>query len=156
MKSPPVRAWILCLAAAGTFGCATAASPRTVPAVAEASVRPGINAPYVQPDALDKFTRVLEAETREVAQHRDEIVDAIGLRRGMVVADIGAGTGLFVTEIAKRVGKRGAVFAVDIVPVFLERITRTGLRRPRVHVRHLPPHRVPADLHAFALPHPAS
>jgi len=122
MKSPPVRAWILCLAAAGTFGCATAASPPTVPAVAETSVRPGINDPYVQPNALDKFTRVLEAETREVAQHRDEIVDAIGLRRGMVVADIGAGTGLFVTEIAKRVGKRGTVFAVDIVPVFLERI----------------------------------
>ncbi|MBW2162751.1 MAG: class I SAM-dependent methyltransferase [Deltaproteobacteria bacterium] len=122
LRLPPARAWILLLAAAGAFGCATAASPPTVPVVAESSVRPGINDPYVQPDALDKFTRVLEAETREVAQHRDAIVNAIGLRRGMVVADIGAGTGLFVTEIAKQVGKRGQVFAVDIVPVFLERI----------------------------------
>ena len=122
VRSVPTWAWILCLAAASAFGCAAAASPPTVPVVDESSVRPGINEPYVQPNALDKFTRVLEAETREVAQHRDEIVDAIGLRRGMVVADIGAGTGLFVTEIAKRVGKRGAVFAVDIVPVFLERI----------------------------------
>jgi ubiquinone/menaquinone biosynthesis C-methylase UbiE len=40
----------------------------------------------------------------------------------MVVADIGAGTGLFTTEIARRVGDQGAVLAVDIVPAFLDRI----------------------------------
>ena len=40
----------------------------------------------------------------------------------MVVADIGAGTGLFTTEIAKRVGDQGAVLAVDIVPAFLDGI----------------------------------
>jgi len=127
VRAPPARAWILCLAAASAFGCATAASPPTVPVVDESSVRPGINDPYVQPDALDKFTRILEAETREVAQHRDKIVAAMELRKGMIVADIGAGTGLFVTEIAKQVGKRGAVFAVDIVPVFLERIRERAM-----------------------------
>jgi ubiquinone/menaquinone biosynthesis C-methylase UbiE len=46
----------------------------------------------------------------------------MGLQEGMVVADIGAGTGLFTAEIAKRVGDKGAVFSVDIVPAFLDRI----------------------------------
>jgi len=99
-------------------------APQILPptAVDEASVRPGINAPYFAPDGFDRFAQVLEAESREVVAHRDEIVDAIGLREGMVVADIGAGTGLFTTEIAKRVGDQGAVLAVDIVPAFLDRI----------------------------------
>jgi ubiquinone/menaquinone biosynthesis C-methylase UbiE len=120
------RLWILCLAAAGTLGCGAAAHEPTVPepalVVDEPSVRPGINEPYLRPDALDRYTPILEAESREVAHHRDQIVDAIGLREGLVVADIGAGTGLFTTEIARRVGEQGAVFAVDIVPVFLDRI----------------------------------
>jgi predicted methyltransferase len=131
MKPPPAHTWILCLAAAIGLGCASGPSAPTVPVVDESSVRPGINEPYFQPDALDRHTGVLEAESREVVQHRDEILDALGLRRKMVVADIGAGTGLFTTEIAKRVGKRGAVFAVDIVPVFLdlirERVKADGL-----------------------------
>jgi len=92
------------------------------PVADEPSVRPGINTAYFQPDALTKYSKILEAESREVVEHRDEIVDAIGLQKGMVVADIGAGTGFFTTEIAKRVGNRGAVFSVDIVPSFLERI----------------------------------
>ena len=92
------------------------------PVADEPSVRPGINTAYFRPDALAKYSKILEAESREVVEHRDEIVDAIGLQKGMVVADIGAGTGFFTTEIAKRVGNRGAVFSVDIVPSFLERI----------------------------------
>jgi ubiquinone/menaquinone biosynthesis C-methylase UbiE len=38
------------------------------------------------------------------------------------VADIGAGSGLFTLLFAKRVGPRGEVIAVDIVPEFLEQI----------------------------------
>lgn len=89
---------------------------------AESSVRPGINAPYFETGALEKYTRILERETREVVAQLEPIVAALGLKEGMVVADIGAGTGLFTTEIAKRVGDTGAVYAVDIVPSFLEKI----------------------------------
>lgn len=92
------------------------------PVAAESSVKPGINAPYFESGALDKYTRILERETREVVEQRDSIIDALGLRKGMAVADVGAGTGLFTTEIAKRVGREGEVFAIDIVPDFLDRI----------------------------------
>jgi FkbM family methyltransferase len=40
----------------------------------------------------------------------------------MTVADIGAGTGLLTGLFAKRVGPEGKVYAVDIVPEFLEHI----------------------------------
>lgn len=43
-----------------------------------------------------------------------EIMDAIGLKEGMTVADIGAGTGRFTVWFADRVGSTGHVFANDI------------------------------------------
>jgi ubiquinone/menaquinone biosynthesis C-methylase UbiE len=144
MRSRPVSTWLLCLVAASSLGCAAraansaasddakdaagaAAGPGLITGVEpapieEPSVKPGINDPYFRADGLETYTRILEAESREIVQRRGEIVGAIGLEKGMVVADIGAGTGLLTTGIAKRVGPRGTVFAVDIVPAFLERI----------------------------------
>lgn len=98
------------------------AAESTEPNEDEPSAHPGINDPYFRPDGPARYSRILEAETREIVQRRSDIVDAIGLRKGMVVADIGAGTGLLTTDIAERVGARGRVYAVDIVPEFLERI----------------------------------
>jgi ubiquinone/menaquinone biosynthesis C-methylase UbiE len=123
--------WALACDPAGTHEAAAPSpssgaeeAPQVVaaPVDAESSVRQGINAPYFAPDGFDRFAQVLEAESREAVARRDEIVDAMGLEEGMVVADIGAGTGLFTTEIARRVGDHGAVFAVDIVPAFLDQI----------------------------------
>lgn len=145
MRLPPVSSWLLCVAAFASLGCAAgsanpaapddandlavvasdpAASARfePLPAIEEPSVKPGINDPYFRDDGLYRYTRILESKTREIVRRRSDIVDAIGLEDGMVVADIGAGTGLLTTEMAKRVGERGTVFAVDIVPAFLERI----------------------------------
>jgi ubiquinone/menaquinone biosynthesis C-methylase UbiE len=94
------------------------------PEPVEGSVHPGINDPYFRPNALDRYTRILEAESREIVQRREDIVDAIGLKMGDAVGDIGAGTGLLTFEMAEAVGKRGRVYAVDIVPEFLERIRK--------------------------------
>ncbi len=112
-----------------------AAEP-TEPVKDEPSAHPGINDHYFQPGGPARYRRILEAETREIVQRRNDIVDAIGLRAGMTVADIGAGTGLLTTEIAARVGARGRVYAVDIVPEFLALIRRRaaedGLRNVTV------------------------
>lgn len=47
-------------------------------------------------------------------QPPDEVMDAIGLGPGMVVAEIGAGRGRYVVHLAVRVGKSGKVYAEDI------------------------------------------
>lgn len=41
-----------------------------------------------------------------------------GLQPGMTIADIGAGTGLFLRAISDAVGKRGTVQAVELSPIF--------------------------------------
>jgi len=100
-----------------------ATAPR--PAISqEKSVRPGINKPFENPD-VKEFVGKFEVESREVFAKRREIVANCKLKPGMIVGDIGAGTGLFTRLFAKEVGPTGKVFAVDIAPKFIEHIEKT-------------------------------
>jgi predicted methyltransferase len=90
----------------------------------EKSVRPGINQPFENPD-VKNFVGIFEGESREIFTKRKEIVTACQLKPEMVVADIGAGTGLFTRLFAKEVGPKGKVYAVDIAPKFIEHIEKT-------------------------------
>ncbi len=58
----------------------------------------------------------LEREEREKEERTDLLVKALGLKPGMVVADIGAGTGYFSRRMAGLVGNAGKVYAVDVQP----------------------------------------
>jgi len=51
---------------------------------------------------------------RDRWQHPDRVLDALGIKAGMVVADIGCGKGYFVLEFADRVGPSGKLYAQDI------------------------------------------
>lgn len=62
---------------------------------------------------------VLEPETANEArlnglQPPDQVMDAVGVRSGMVVAEIGAGQGRYVVHLAVRVGEKGRIYAEDI------------------------------------------
>ena len=87
----------------------------------ETSVRPGINDAYRDPD-VDRWVDRLESEDRVIFQYRHAIVAALALQPGMDVADVGAGTGFLTRMIARAVGPEGRVYAVDVVPEFLEHI----------------------------------
>ena len=87
------------------------------------SVKPGINDPYLNPDLqVEEWVERFEREGREVYDNRSEIVNRIGLEPGMAVADVGAGTGLFLPLLAKGVGEEGTVYAIEIVPKFVEHV----------------------------------
>jgi FkbM family methyltransferase len=94
-------------------------------AAQEKSVRPGINKPFENPDVKD-FVGKFEVESREIFTQRKEIVAACKIKPDIVVADIGAGTGLFTRLFAKEVGHKGKVYAVDIAPKFVAHIERTS------------------------------
>ena len=94
----------------------------------EKSVRPGINDTFRDPDPK-QFTERFEIESREVFAKRTEILKAIGLKPTDVVADIGAGTGLFTRLFAAQLGPEGRVIAVDIAKKFLDHIEVTSRER---------------------------
>jgi predicted methyltransferase len=89
----------------------------------EKSVRPGINDPFKNPD-IKHFTEVFETESREIFAKRKEIVAACKIKPGMMVADVGAGTGLFTLLFSAEVGDQGKVYAVEIAPKFIEHIEK--------------------------------
>jgi ubiquinone/menaquinone biosynthesis C-methylase UbiE len=93
-------------------------------AAEQQSVRPGVNRYYQNPD-WQQWVNTFERPGREVYDKRHMIVDETGIRPGMSVADIGAGTGLFTRLFAQRVGPEGQVFAVDISQPFIENIMRS-------------------------------
>lgn len=51
----------------------------------------------------------------------------LGLIDGMKVVDLGAGSGFYTFESAKRVGSSGRVYAVDVFKDLLERIRSVGV-----------------------------
>ena len=87
----------------------------------EINVRPGIN-DKLKEGNFEKWVEKFEGESREIYVHRERIADALDLRPGMAVADIGAGTGFLALLFAEKVAPNGHVTAVEIVPEFLERI----------------------------------
>lgn len=67
---------------------------------------------------------LLEGPDREAWQKPDQIMDALGIAEGSVVADIGAGAGWFTIRLARRVGPNGRVYAEDIQREMLDAIRR--------------------------------
>ena len=57
--------------------------------------------------AADEWIKTLESPQRIQGLKIDETIAALGLKPGNVVADIGAGTGLFEAALAKGVGPAG-------------------------------------------------
>lgn len=102
-----------------------------------ACAKPGgaedINAAFLDPK-LDPQTFVarFEGESREIAKHHEAIADVLGLRAGDVIADVGAGTGLFMETFSRRVGPAGRVLEIDISPRLVEYMSE----RATIHGYH--------------------
>jgi len=69
-----------------------------------------------------KFAKQFDDPKRDEWQMPSRVIDALGLKAGMAVADIGAGTGYFSMRLA-RVSPGLAVYSVDIEPKMVEHLT---------------------------------
>jgi SAM-dependent methyltransferase len=73
---------------------------------------------------------------RDAAHEADTVMALLGVRPGMAVADIGAGSGYYVARMARRVGPAGLVYGQDIMPRYLrylrERVDRDELTNVRL------------------------
>ncbi len=97
--------------------------------------------PFPQPDrpiASIVSSRWSTEEARDRLNEAERVMDLAGIRKGMTVADIGAGEGYYTIRLAKRVGQNGRVLAQDIVPgvrdALAERVSRERLENVSVRL----------------------
>jgi len=66
----------------------------------------------------------LESPKRDQWQKPDEVLQALRLRAGDVVADIGAGGGYFTEKLARRLAPSGHVYATDVQDVMIKKLRK--------------------------------
>jgi ubiquinone/menaquinone biosynthesis C-methylase UbiE len=101
------------------FYCFAAAAQQTHPVTGREI------APVMGVGGADWLTR----PERVSEEEPDRALDAIGLKKGEVVADIGAGVGYFSWRMAERVGPTGKVYANDIQPRMLDMLKKNVAAR---------------------------
>lgn len=77
----------------------------------------------------------LERSEREMEELPETALNAIGLKPGMKVGDVGAGVGYFTLRLAKRVGPDGLVYANDVQPEMLSLLKERMARAKVTNVR---------------------
>jgi SAM-dependent methyltransferase len=119
LAAPPLRAQAPALS-----GKIVALAPKGAPAAAF----PAPNRPVA--DIVSPIWHT-EAE-RDAGDESGELVRLLGIRPGMTVADIGAGSGYHTVRLARVVGAAGHVIAQDVMPGYLrslaQRVRKLGLR----------------------------
>jgi ubiquinone/menaquinone biosynthesis C-methylase UbiE len=70
----------------------------------------------------------LDRPEREAEEKPDLALDLLQIRAGMVVADVGAGTGYMSLRMARRVGPTGKVYANDLQPEMLQKLRAASQR----------------------------
>jgi SAM-dependent methyltransferase len=78
-------------------------------------------------DNADEWAKSFDDPARDAWQMPARVIDALQLKRGQIVADIGAGTGYFSVPIAKSPATP-KVYAVDIEPSMVDYVTRRAMR----------------------------
>jgi ubiquinone/menaquinone biosynthesis C-methylase UbiE len=71
------------------------------------------------PADLKEYLEHLDSPDRDRDQKPQQVVEALGLKPGMAVADLGSGSGYFTRRFVQAVTDRGKVYAVDVEPAML-------------------------------------
>lgn len=77
----------------------------------------------------------LNDPSRDTWQKPQGVIEQLSITPGSRVADLGAGGGYFTWHLARAVGARGTVYAVDINPAALDMIFREMVARGTPNVR---------------------
>lgn len=132
-----IVALVSCIVLVSGIGRETPCSAQTTPKAKSQRKEQGkgeINKQFENPD-VPSFVKRFESESREVFTQRENVIRALSLRPGMAVADVGAGTGFYTRLFADKVGKEGAVYAVDISASFLKHIAEESKKQGQSQVK---------------------
>lgn len=98
------------------------AYPRLASSIAQSQSQDSrrITRPTSKP--YDGDLSIFEEPKRDERLQINRVMDILKIKEGSAVADIGAGSGWFTVRAARRVGKKGKVYAVEINPEYLQYI----------------------------------
>ncbi len=72
-----------------------------------------------------------EEAIRDLNREAQRVMDRLGIKPGVRVADIGAGTGYYTVRLAHRLGPGSTIYAEDIKPEYLQQL-KARLDRERI------------------------
>ena len=72
---------------------------------------------------------------RDLLRPRSEILDEVEIRPGDRVLDFGCGPGGYVAPVAERVGESGAVYALDLHPLAIQKVQGLARRKGLANVK---------------------
>jgi predicted methyltransferase len=81
-----------------------------------------------------RWEKVFDDPARAGWQQPAAVVDALGLSSGMVVADVGAGTGYFTRALSDAVGTGGVVLAIEVEPTLVAHLRSRAEREGKANV----------------------
>jgi hypothetical protein len=109
-----------------TIGVVFAAALTVSSAAQDFMAQPGVPAAvFPKPDrpVADIVSPIWHTEKeRDDADEPGQLVRLLGIKSGMTVADIGAGSGYYVVRLSPIVGSNGRIIAEDIVPEYLRNL----------------------------------
>lgn len=82
------------------------------------------------PNVMEYLDR-LDRPERDHDQKPAQVVDALELKPGMHVADLGAGSGYFTRRFVEAVGETGKVYVIDVEPEALKYVEESLIRMHR-------------------------
>jgi ubiquinone/menaquinone biosynthesis C-methylase UbiE len=85
--------------------------------------------------STEEWLKTLESANRIAKLKVDDAVAALQLKPGNVVADIGAGSGVFTLPLAKAVSDKGKVYAVDIEKGLVDHIAKKAKEQKVTNVQ---------------------
>jgi ubiquinone/menaquinone biosynthesis C-methylase UbiE len=107
----------------GALSCSLVVLLLGVPRAASAQAAPTVHDAHRMHRDPKAYIAALENPARDTWQKPHEVIEALGLRPGEVVADIGAGSGYFALRIARHLPE-GRVYAVDVNEKLLAHLER--------------------------------
>ncbi len=104
------------------------------PATAQSTESPHDATSHESCKGVEKWTRIFDDPKRDEWQKPQEVVLALALRPGQIVADLGAGTGYFEKRLSKAVAPGGIVLAIDTEPEMVRHLGERALQEGTANV----------------------
>lgn len=84
-----------------------------------------------RPADIKQYLEHLDSEERDQYQKPRQVIDALNLKPGLTVADLGSGSGYFTRRFIEAVTETGKVYAVDVEPEMLKYVEESVVHMHR-------------------------